>query len=207
MALAVRLGQTAGSDALVARFGAGLPVTLSTPVRRIRWDGPAVAVETAKDLILRRHNRPPVAPDMSLAPADGSDEEALPGGEDGAPISPEPSAVRGGEPEAFRMLDALQVMKLAVSLGGTETLISHPASTTHSGVAKETRDRMGVTDALILEVAHGPHREHDRGGRVLGPPVVRHRRARGVRGRPRRAPPLPRGGPLHIRHRSSWSTR
>ena len=58
-------------------------------------------------------------------------------------------SIRGGEAEAFRMLDALQVMKLAVSLGGTETLISHPASTTHSGVAKATRDRMGVTDALI----------------------------------------------------------
>ena len=58
-------------------------------------------------------------------------------------------SIRGGEAEAFRMLDALQVMKLAVSLGGTETLISHPASTTHSGVAKDTRDRMGVTDALI----------------------------------------------------------
>jgi methionine-gamma-lyase len=58
-------------------------------------------------------------------------------------------SIRGGEAEAFRMLDALQVMKLAVSLGGTETLISHPASTTHSGVAKETRDRMGVTDSLI----------------------------------------------------------
>jgi methionine-gamma-lyase len=58
-------------------------------------------------------------------------------------------SVKGGEPEAFRMLDALQVMKLAVSLGGTETLISHPASTTHSGVPKATRDRLGVTDALI----------------------------------------------------------
>jgi len=58
-------------------------------------------------------------------------------------------SIKGGEAEAFRMLDALQVMKLAVSLGGTETLISHPASTTHSGVPKVTRDRMGVTDALI----------------------------------------------------------
>lgn len=58
-------------------------------------------------------------------------------------------AVKGGEAEAFRLLDALQVMKLAVSLGGTETLISHPASTTHSGVPKQTRDRQGVTDALI----------------------------------------------------------
>ena len=45
--------------------------------------------------------------------------------------------------------NALQVIKLAVSLGGTETLMSHPASTTHSGVAKQTRDRLGITDALI----------------------------------------------------------
>jgi methionine-gamma-lyase len=58
-------------------------------------------------------------------------------------------SVKGGEAEAFRLLDALQVMKLAVSLGGTETLISHPASTTHSGVPKATRDRLGVTDAMI----------------------------------------------------------
>ncbi len=58
-------------------------------------------------------------------------------------------AVKGGEAEAFRLLDALQVIKLAVSLGGTETLSSHPASTTHSGVPKEMRDRLGVTDALI----------------------------------------------------------
>jgi methionine-gamma-lyase len=57
--------------------------------------------------------------------------------------------VRGGEAEAFRFLDALEVIKLAVSLGGTETLISHSASTTHSGVPKETRDRMGVTDSMI----------------------------------------------------------
>jgi methionine-gamma-lyase len=57
--------------------------------------------------------------------------------------------VKGGEAEAFRLLDALQVIKLAVSLGGTESLISHPASTTHSGVSKPTRDRLGITDGLI----------------------------------------------------------
>jgi methionine-gamma-lyase len=57
--------------------------------------------------------------------------------------------VKGGEAEAFKVLNALQVFKLAVSLGGTESLISHPASTTHSGVPKETRDRLGVTDATI----------------------------------------------------------
>src|ERR671917_2772435 len=57
--------------------------------------------------------------------------------------------VKGGEAEAFRVLNALQVFKLAVSLGGTESLISHPASTTHSGVPKATRDRLGVGDATI----------------------------------------------------------
>ena len=57
--------------------------------------------------------------------------------------------VRGGEKEAFALLDHLQVMKLAVSLGGTETLISHPASMIHSGVARELREEIGLTDALI----------------------------------------------------------
>jgi methionine-gamma-lyase len=39
--------------------------------------------------------------------------------------------VKGGEKGAFALLDHLQIMKRAVSLGGTETLISHPASMTH----------------------------------------------------------------------------
>jgi methionine-gamma-lyase len=57
--------------------------------------------------------------------------------------------VKGGQNEAFALLDNLQIMKLAVSLGGTETLISHPASMTHSGVARELREEIGLTDALI----------------------------------------------------------
>jgi methionine-gamma-lyase len=57
--------------------------------------------------------------------------------------------VKGGEAEAFKVLNALQIFKLAVSLGGTESLTCHPASTTHSGVPKETRDRLGVSDATI----------------------------------------------------------
>jgi methionine-gamma-lyase len=57
--------------------------------------------------------------------------------------------VKGGEAEAFRVLNALQIFKLAVSLGGTESLTCHPASTTHSGVPKDTRDRLGVSDATI----------------------------------------------------------
>lgn len=57
--------------------------------------------------------------------------------------------IAGGEPAAFRFLNALQIMKLAVSLGGTETLASHPASTTHSGVPAEVRQRIGVFESTI----------------------------------------------------------
>jgi len=50
---------------------------------------------------------------------------------------------------AFRILNELQLFKLAVSLGGTESLICHPASTTHSGVPESARDAAGVTEGLI----------------------------------------------------------
>lgn len=57
--------------------------------------------------------------------------------------------VRGGEAGAFRFLDALQVIKLAVSLGGTESLASHPAAMTHSGVPAELRGRLGISESMI----------------------------------------------------------
>jgi methionine-gamma-lyase len=57
--------------------------------------------------------------------------------------------VKGGEAEAFKVLNALQVFKLAVSLGGTESLMCHPASTTHSGVPLAVRDRLGVSASTI----------------------------------------------------------
>ena len=57
--------------------------------------------------------------------------------------------VKGGRAEAFASLNKLQVIKLAVSLGGTESLACHPASTVHSGVPAETRERLGISDATI----------------------------------------------------------
>jgi methionine-gamma-lyase len=57
--------------------------------------------------------------------------------------------VVGGQPEAFSVLNRLQIFKLAVSLGGTESLASHPATTTHSGVPEEVRQRLGVTGGTI----------------------------------------------------------
>jgi methionine-gamma-lyase len=57
--------------------------------------------------------------------------------------------VHGGEAEAFAVLNALQVVKLAVSLGGTETLAQHPGTMTHSDVPHGERLAMGITDGMI----------------------------------------------------------
>jgi len=57
--------------------------------------------------------------------------------------------IDGGEPEAFRFLDALQLAHLAVSLGSTETLVQHPASMTHAGVDPDDKLRLEVTDSLV----------------------------------------------------------
>lgn len=57
--------------------------------------------------------------------------------------------VIGGEPEAFRLLNNLNLVKLAVSLGGTESLAEHPASMTHADVAPAEQKASGVTAGLV----------------------------------------------------------
>ena len=55
----------------------------------------------------------------------------------------------GGEAEAFRFLNALKLIKLAVSLGSTESLAEHPATMTHADMPKEVQRAFGITDSLI----------------------------------------------------------
>jgi methionine-gamma-lyase len=55
----------------------------------------------------------------------------------------------GGQAAAFKFLNALQIFKLAVSLGGTESLASLPASMTHSGVPADVRQQIGILDSTI----------------------------------------------------------
>jgi methionine-gamma-lyase len=50
---------------------------------------------------------------------------------------------------AYRVLDAVHLCHLAVSLGGTEALIEHPRSMTHSDMTREDLDRCGITEAMI----------------------------------------------------------
>ena len=57
--------------------------------------------------------------------------------------------LKGGEAESFRFLDRLRLLKLAVSLGGAETLICHPASTTHYQIDKARREAVGIDDATM----------------------------------------------------------
>ena len=57
--------------------------------------------------------------------------------------------VKGGEAEAFRFLDKLVLIKLAVSLGGTESLASHPAAMTHIAVPEARKKKFGLLPNLV----------------------------------------------------------
>lgn len=57
--------------------------------------------------------------------------------------------VRGGESDAFRFLNSLHLVKMAVSLGGTKTLAEHPGTMTHSDVPRDEREEHGITDAMV----------------------------------------------------------
>lgn len=57
--------------------------------------------------------------------------------------------IQGGEKEAFDFLNKLKLIRLAVSLGGTESLAEHPATMTHAGIEPAHRLEMGISDALI----------------------------------------------------------
>ncbi|MCH8569504.1 MAG: cystathionine gamma-synthase family protein [Balneolales bacterium] len=67
--------------------------------------------------------------------------------------------IKGGEKEAFAFLNALRLIKLAVSLGSTESLAEHPATMTHAGVDPAHRAEFGVTEKLIRISAGVEHYE------------------------------------------------
>lgn len=57
--------------------------------------------------------------------------------------------IKGGEKEAFSFLDNLGLIKLAVSLGGTESLAEHPQTMTHADVAPEDKEVMFISEKLV----------------------------------------------------------
>lgn len=57
--------------------------------------------------------------------------------------------MKGGKKEAFRFLNSLKLVKLAVSLGSTKTLAEHPATMTHSDLDPQERLQLEINDSLI----------------------------------------------------------
>ncbi len=57
--------------------------------------------------------------------------------------------LKGGIEAGRRLMNAVRLAKLAVSLGGVETLIQHPASMTHAGMHRDARRSAGITDGLV----------------------------------------------------------
>ncbi|MCC3359689.1 methionine gamma-lyase [Bacillus sp. REN16] len=57
--------------------------------------------------------------------------------------------IKGSKKDAQNILNRLKLIKIAVSLGDTETLIQHPATMTHAVVPEDARLKMGITDNLI----------------------------------------------------------
>jgi methionine-gamma-lyase len=57
--------------------------------------------------------------------------------------------LKGGLEAGKILMDHVRLIILAVSLGGIETLIQHPASMTHSKLPREVREEAGITDGLV----------------------------------------------------------
>ena len=57
--------------------------------------------------------------------------------------------IKGGEEDAFKFLDSLSLIKLAVSLGGTESLAEHPQTMTHADVDQEAKEQLKITEKLV----------------------------------------------------------
>jgi cystathionine gamma-lyase/cystathionine beta-lyase/cystathionine gamma-lyase/homocysteine desulfhydrase len=51
--------------------------------------------------------------------------------------------------DARRFLERLELCALGESLGGVETLISHPATMTHAAIPAGEREKLGITDGLV----------------------------------------------------------
>ncbi|MBT3910445.1 MAG: O-succinylhomoserine sulfhydrylase, partial [Rhodospirillaceae bacterium] len=57
--------------------------------------------------------------------------------------------VTGGKAEAFRFLNALNIVDISNNLGDAKSLTTHPATTTHQRLSEEDRAHLGITDGMI----------------------------------------------------------
>ncbi len=57
--------------------------------------------------------------------------------------------LKGGQPAAFTFLNALKIGKISNNLGDAKTIVTHPATTTHSRLTEEQRAELGITPGLV----------------------------------------------------------
>ncbi|HSF90955.1 MAG TPA: O-succinylhomoserine sulfhydrylase [Paracoccaceae bacterium] len=57
--------------------------------------------------------------------------------------------VKGGQPSAFRFLNALEIVTMSNNLGDAKSLATHPTTTTHQRLTAEERQQLGITDGLV----------------------------------------------------------
>ena len=57
--------------------------------------------------------------------------------------------VKGGQEAAFKMLNALEIVKISNNLGDAKSIITHPATTTHQRLSQEQKDDLGITPGLL----------------------------------------------------------
>jgi len=57
--------------------------------------------------------------------------------------------VRGGKDAAFRLCNALEIIKISNNLGDAKSIITHPATTTHQRLPQDQKDLLGITPGLL----------------------------------------------------------
>jgi O-succinylhomoserine sulfhydrylase len=57
--------------------------------------------------------------------------------------------VEGGKLDAWEVIDSTEFLSITANLGDTKTTITHPATTTHSRISQQERDRARITDTLV----------------------------------------------------------
>lgn len=112
----------------------------------------AVRVRTAQDgarMIAERLARRPEVTAVHYPGLSGCDPQGLVGRQMAGPGSVFAFELAGGFEAAARVLESVEIMVSAVSLGATDTLIQHPAGLTHHCVTEEGRAATGISESLL----------------------------------------------------------
>jgi O-succinylhomoserine sulfhydrylase len=57
--------------------------------------------------------------------------------------------VKGGQKGAFRVADALKIVRISNNLGDAKSLITHPSTTTHQRLSEAARQELGITQGML----------------------------------------------------------